>query len=291
MQIIKTILLWGIILLPLTAPAQITDDSVVDSLHAEIESRMMEYADNLTQLATVCDMQILFSDATPLTSSYVQVLNEKIEKLNSNYHSIDIRWNTFTQAMQIEIADNEELMTLMAKVQQMKQTVADTIASKKQKCDALADFIKAEQLILSIDTTYHTLYKKAFKLSLLEKLGPQLEKIKAKEQTQFAQIQECYAKAQKANELVPVLSKRMEVIDDHYSNIQILSKKIQELEYKPLIQRIKDYLIGLACVAVLLLFINLAVSKYKAFKTARAQMKKYNEMMHKNGGSTDYPSI
>ena len=116
MQIIKTILLWGIILLPLTAPAQITDDSVVDSLHAEIESRMMEYADNLTQLATVCDMQILFSDATPLTSSYVQVLNEKIEKLNSNYQSIDIRWNTFTQAMQIEIADNEELMTLMAEL-------------------------------------------------------------------------------------------------------------------------------------------------------------------------------
>ena len=68
-------------------------------------------------------------------------------------------------------------------------------------------------------------------------------------------------------------------------------KKIQEMTYKPLIQRLKDYLISLACVAVLLLFVNMAVTKYKTTKAARQQLKKYESMMRQNGGAGDYPTI
>ena len=293
MQIVRDIiLLLGLLLLPLAVGAQAPEQEFGDdSLEVDVESRMMQYVDNLTQLNILSDMQIRFSDAIPLTTSYAQVLNDKVARLHSSYEALNMQWTTFTQAMQAVIADSEDLMTLMTRVEQLKQAVADSIASKQQQCDALTDFAKAEEFILGQDTVYASLYQKAFKLSLIQKLTPQLEKVKANELTLFAQIQEHYGKAQKANELLPVLSKRMEALNEQYTNIQVMSKKIQEMAYKPLIQRLKDYLISLACIAVLLLFVNMAITKYKTAKTARQQMKKYEEMMRQGGGPGDYPTI
>lgn len=293
MQIVRDIvLLWGFLLSALAAGAQTPEQEFADdSLEVDIESRMMEYVDNLTQLNILSDMQIRFSDAIPLTTLYAQVLSDKVAKLNNSYESLSMQWTVFTQAMQAVIADSEDLMTLMTRVEQLKKVVADSIASKQQQCNALADFAKAEEFILGKDTTYASLYKKAYKLSLIQKLTPKLEKVKANEMTLFAQIQEHYGKAQKANELLPILSKRMETLSEQYANIQVMSKKIQELTYMPLIQRLKDYLISFACVAVLLLFFNMAITRYKTLKAARQQMKKYESMMRQGGGASDYPTI
>ncbi len=293
MQIVRDIvLLWGFLLSALAAGAQAPEQEFADdSLEVDIESRMMEYVDNLTQLNILSDMQIRFSDAIPLTTLYAQVLSDKVAKLNNSYESLSMQWTVFTQAMQAVIADSEDLMTLMTRVEQLKKVVADSIASKQQQCNALADFAKAEEFILGKDTTYASLYKKAYKLSLIQKLTPKLEKVKANEMTLFAQIQEHYGKAQKANELLPILSKRMETLSEQYANIQVMSKKIQELTYMPLIQRLKDYLISFACVAVLLLFFNMAITRYKTLKAARQQMKKYESMMRQGGGASDYPTI
>ena len=293
MQIVRDIvLLWGFLLSALAAGAQAPEQEFADdSLEVDIESRMMEYVDNLTQLNILSDMQIRFSDAIPLTTLYAQVLSDKVAKLNNSYESLNMQWTVFSQAMQAVIADSEDLMTLMTRVEQLKKVVADSIASKQQQCNALADFAKAEEFILGKDTTYASLYKKAYKLSLIQKLTPKLEKVKANEMTLFAQIQEHYGKAQKANELLPILSKRMETLSEQYANIQVMSKKIQELTYMPLIQRLKDYLISFACVAVLLLFFNMAITRYKTLKAARQQMKKYESMMRQGGGASDYPTI
>ena len=292
MQVIRNIFLWVLLLLPLSTLAQNeVSEADADAMRSEIESRMMEYVDELMQLSLVSDMQIRFSDASPLSLSYVEVLNDKMKQLNDKYQNIEFRWQNFIQAMQMDIANDAQLMEVMSKVQQMKQVVADTIAAKQQKCDALSDFARAEDFIQNQDEPYQALYKKAFELSLWNKLEPKLEKEKAKEQMLFGQIQEHYAKAQKATELVPELSKRMVILEEHYANVQVMSKKIQELTYKPLMQRLKDYLISFACVAVLLLFVNMVMSKYKALKAARKQLKEYEEMMKKNNGGPTTPTI
>lgn len=192
--------------------------------------------------------------------------------------------------MQIDIADNEDLMGHMAKVQATKQEVADSIASKEQKCQALSDFISAKQLIMNQDSTYKRLYKAALKYSLLPKLATRLEKVKATEQNLSQRIQTSYAKAQQAAELLPILDQQMSVVDEKYANLQVMSKKIQTMEYKPFIMRIKDYLIGLACVAMLLLFINLGISKIQAARKARKSLDQYKNLLNRNGVS-DYPTI
>ena len=62
------------------------------------------------------------------------------------------------------------------------------------------------------------------------------------------------------------------------------------MQYKPLIARIKDYLLGLAAVAVLLLFVSMVKTKIKAAKDARENMKKYQETLKLNG-QDEYPTI
>lgn len=301
MQIKRHILHWFLCLLPMMALAQ---DPVpqgqqspdtelsTEMLHREIGARMMQYVDEFNELAIVGNMQVSFSSTSPLSKQYVNVLKDKVTLLDERYNSINLRWSTFTQAMQMDIADDEELMAIMSNVEQLKKSIADSIASKKDMCGALQDFADAEVLLSGQDTIYRNMYEEAFKLSLVKKLAPKLEKLKARELTLFAQIQESYQKAQKACEMIPLLKRRIGVLDDSFANIQVISKKIQATEYKPFIQRIKDYLIGLACVAVLLLFINMVASKLKAIKVAREQAQKYKEMMMRNGtGADSYPTI
>lgn len=302
MQIKKHILHWMLCLLPIAAMAQapVSDAPAYASdaegspevLHQELSARMMQYADELNELSNVSDIQLIFSSTLPLSKQYINVLKDKVTLLNERYNSISLRWTTFTQAMQVDIADDEELMTVMTHVEEIKKAVGDSIASKKLKCEALEDFANAERRMAGQDTVYKKLYEKAFRLSLIQKLAPKLEKLKAHEQAQYAQIQQSYQKAKQACELLPILNKRIGALDESFANIQMISKKIQETEYKPFIQRIKDYLIGLACAAILLLFFNMLTSKIKAMKMARQQAKKYEEMMRQNGNSPGgYPTI
>ena len=288
MQVIRHILLLGALsLFPLCSVAQNLES---DSLNVEIESRMMQYADDLNQLAVICNMNFTFSNSSPLSTSYVNVLNSKMKMVQESYNAIDMRWNTFTQAMQADIADSENLMELMTQVQQLKQMVADTLASKKQKVDALGDFAHAEELLLNPDSTYKRLYKTAFELSLVSKLAPRLEKVKATEQVIFANLQSSYEKAKAATALMPQLSSHMEIIEEKFTNLKAISEKIQAMEYKPLFIRLKDYLIGFACVAILLMFVNMLWAKLQALKKARQSAKQYQDMMHNNGGQ-QYPTI
>lgn len=287
----RHILIWGCCLLSLTSAAQGQETlPVVDSLQTELEERMEQYYDDFSQLEIVNNIQIQFSEEMPITPSYSAVMREKMALIESRYKAIDMRWTTFTQAMQIDIADNEDLMDQMTKVEMKKQEVSDSINSKKLKCQALADFVDARHLIMNQDSTYKRLYKAALKYSLVAKFATRLEKIKATEQNLSARIQTSYAKAKEATELLPALNKYMGSIDEKYANLQVISKKIQAMEYKPFIQRIKDYLIGLACVAIMLLFLNLAMAKLQAARKARKSMAQYQNMLNKNGAG-DYPTI
>jgi hypothetical protein len=261
-----------------------------ESLHAELKSRMTQYIDDLNNLNMVCNMQFQISESTPITESYARLQSDKIKMVEESMKSLDFRWNTFTQAMQMDIVDDEELMDQMTQVQLLKQTVTDSINSKRQQCQALMEYVRAEDLLFSKDSTYKHLYKMAFQLSLIKKTAPKLEKLKAKEQALFGNLQASYEKAKAAAALIPALSKSMKVLDDIFANYKVMSEKIQAMEYKPFIQRIKDYLIGLACVAILILFFNLLLTKLKSAQKARQTLKQYQNAMNQQGGGT-YPTI
>lgn len=291
MQVVKNLILGTLFVLSLALSAQAQSDELAEQQWAaEVENRMLDFAEELNQLVMAANVQIRISDANIESGSYTRILKQKVQLVSDRLLTFEYRWNTFTQSEQAVIANDEQLMEIMARTELLKQSLSDTIEAQKQKCEAIDDFISAERLILSQDSIYKVLYKKAMSYSLVQKLTPQLEKLKAEEQVHFERIQNSFDKSKAAVELVPQLSKRAETLNEQYFKIKALSEKIQAMEFKPFVQRIKDYLLEIACVTVILMFLSMMVAKLKATKDAREMLKKQKQLLDRTNGS-DYPTI
>ena len=273
-----------------TMPTQ-TLSPEAEAMQLEIASRLIQFSDELNQLLAVGKVNLTVDSEMGISQSIISAMEKRMQSLNQTYNQIDVKWNTYYQAQQMDIANSEDLMNMVARIEELKQTVKDTLDSKTQVVEAVANFAAADQFIISQVSVYKNIYSKAYKLSLLKQLAPKLEKVKAKEQLLFTELQNNYNQAKAACEIVPSLSKRMETLDEQYVIMKSVSEKVQTLEFKPFIQRVKDYVLGLAGVAVILLFLNGMMTKYKSYREKVASMKKYNDMMKNNGKETTYPTI
>ena len=274
---------------PAESPEQLSAEE--QALKLEIESRLSQFSDDFQQLQMVGSMSLVPDAKMGITKNFVSVLEERMKTYNQRYNSLDVMWTTYTQAQQMDIANDEDLMAMVANIEALKKSVKDTLDAKAGMVKAISDFVQADQFIMSQVNVYKKLYKRAFNLSLLKKLAPQLEKAKAREQLVFEKLQASYNSAKAATELVPSLQPRMNVLDEQFVVMKSVSEKVQALEYKPLFQRVKDYIMGLAAVAIILLFVSMMLTKYKAYKDKVANLKKVNEMMNKQGKDNQYPMI
>ena len=224
------------------APAESPEELSAEeqALKLEIEARLSQFSDDFQQLQLVGSMSLSPDAKLGINKNFVSVLEDRMNSYNQRYNSLDVMWTTYTQAQQMDIANDEDLMTMVANIEALKQSVTDTLDARSNMVKAISDFATADQFIISQVAVYKKLYKRAFKLSLLKKLAPQLEKAKAREQLVFEKLQASYDSAKAAAELVPSLQPRMNVLDEQFVVMKSVSEKVQALEYKPLIQRVKD---------------------------------------------------
>ena len=289
MRLLRYLFSVCLLLMPLMATAQeLVEEENLEAATADIELRMLSFEEEVAQLYAVSMVQLKVDESMPLTEPLLDAVSDRLKSLNASLNSFNVRWNTYSQAQQVYVAESDSLLNLVAKIQQIQQAVTDTLASKQQQYEQLANFTKAEQLIFSKDSVYRRLYSQASKYSLVSQLAPQLEKVKASEQLVFADIQTSYSQAKEATTVFPGLEIRMQAIEKKYVELKSVSEKIQALAYKPFIQRIKDYLIGFAAVAILMMFFNLLYAKLKTIKQGYDQAKKLKETMM---GQRDYPTI
>ena len=286
MQIVKHIFCCLFCLLSCTVFCQKLDEAHENWL----AGRISDFFDEYDQLANHPNLEIRVTEANLESESYPRLISTRLGTLSNSLQVLDFRWDAFSQAKQADIAASDSLMDLMTEVQQLRQTATDTIAAQQNKCNAIADFNKAEHYIFSQDTVYKKLYQKAKSLSLVKQQAPQLEKVKAEEQNLFEKIQAYYQKSTAATQLIPQLAKRSARLDEEYYALKALSSNIQSMEYKPPIQRVKDYLMNLAYVAVILIFINMVTAKLQAAKKARDVIKKQQDLFKKTNNE-DYPTI
>ena len=277
-------------MLPSVARAQeeMSTEEELDSTYTDINEHLELFQEELLQLNALCRFRMDIDMEMPLNEPLLDVVSERLKSLSASMNSFSTRWDTYSAAQQVYIADNDSLLNRVAVIQQMKQTVTDTLALRQQQRDHLVAFSTAEKFIWSQDNTYRRLYQQAVQYSMSPKLAAQLEKVKAEEQALTADVQKYYAQAKEAAEAFPGLQLRMKGMDNKVFELQTVSAKIQEMAYKPFIQRIKDYLMGLACVAILLMGLNLLKSKLALVKQARDQAKKMKGMMN---GQHNYPTI
>ena len=270
------------------AQEEMSVNEELDSAYADIHERMVLFKEDIIQLGTLSRFRMDIDNDMPLTDPLLEAIANRLKSLSLAVNSFSSRWEAYSQAQQVYIADNDSLLNELAQIQQMQQMVSDTLASRQQLYDQLSAFAKAETLIWGQDKIYRKLYKQAMQYSISPKLANKLEKVKAEDQAISADIEASYGQAKAAAESFPGLKLRMEAIENKYFQLQSVSAKIQAMEYKPFIQRIKDYLIGLAAVAILLMFFNLLNAKIKTLKAAREQAKKMKDMM---SGQHNYPTI
>ena len=263
----------------------------VAQLKLEIETRLSQFSDELNQLFAVCQMPLSFDGNVEASQSLISAMEQRMNYLNQSYNTLDVKWNTYYQAQLMDIANDEDLMEKVASFEGQKQVVKDSLDAKTQAVEAVMKFVEADKYIISQVSIDKSSYKKAYQLSLLQKLAPQLEKVKAKEQIVFGELQKNYEQAKASTELVPTLSKRMDVLDGQFVIMKSVSEKVQALEYKPFVQRVKDYVLGFAAVAIILLFLNGILTKFNAYRDKVANLKKYKEMMNNQGQGTNYPTI
>lgn len=266
------------------------EELLPDSSSLAVELRIQLFLDDLNYIEEDSRVYLQFQNMSQMQPSLVSAYEWRINQVEAKFQAFNSRWNTYFVAQQYEIAAREDLMDRVAELDVLKQAVADSLAARKQVCAALRDFFESESFIMCQDSAYRRMYSRASKLSLIGKTAPLLEKLKASEQLQFAKIEEHYGKVKAAVELVPALASRAAAVDEQYITLKAMSEKIKAMAYKPFIQRIKDYLLGFAAVAILLLFFNLAVTRLVAVKKAYKSMQQYKKLMKINENE-NYPTI
>ncbi len=270
------------------AQEEVLYEEDVDSTYTAINERMQQFQEELIQLHALSRFRMDIDMEMPLTEPLIDVVSERLKALSVAMNSFSTRWDTYAAAQQVYIAENDSLLNRAAVIQQMRQTVTDTLAVRQQQREQLTAFSTAEQFIWGQDKVYRQLYQRGLKLSVSPKLAAQLEKVKAEEQALTADIQKYYDQAKEAATAFPGLQLRLKGMEKKVFELQTVSAKIQEMAYKPFIQRIKDYLLGLAAVAILLMGLNLLKSKLTLIKQAREQAKKMKDMVN---GQHNYPTI
>jgi hypothetical protein len=277
-------------MLPSAAWAQeeMSAEEELDSTYTDINEHMTLFQEELIQLNALCRFRMDIDMEMPLNEPLLDVFSERLKSLTAAMNSFSTRWDTYSAAQQVYIADNDSLLNRSAVIQQMRQAVTDTLALRQQQRDQLVAFSTAEQFIWGQDKNYRQLYKKAIQYSTTSKLAAQLEKVKAEEQSLTAEVDKYFAQAKEAAASFPGLQLRMKAMENKVFELQTVSAKIQEMAYKPFIQRVKDYLMGLACVAILLMGLNLLKSKLAMVKQARDQAKKLKSLQN---GQHNYPTI
>lgn len=228
-------------------------------------------------------------ETTSLLDYIASAQTAQIESIHHFADIINTRWKGFMLLEQEVLSQDDSLMVLVSDFEQTMKMVTDSISSREKTLQMHADFVIAEKFITKQLSEYESMLKKANQLALIEKTAPQLDELKTREQLVFAKIQESYDKAKQAAERDSKLKKRMDKLEEEYVQLKAYSAKIQECAYKPLIERAKDYLINLACVAVLLMLLNIILTRIKAYKQARKAAKDMKKMMEMQ--NNDIPTI
>lgn len=267
------------------------DEDFNSELYAlDLQTRIQSFFDELNQLQNYYLRPFKITREQRLSKSYMRSLSDNVRSNEKKLKSIDLRWNILYQNEQATIANDEGLLTMVDDFNTIKSAVEDSIASRKNILQAINDFNAAEKFLADQDTVYKMLGKRGLQLSLSDKTAPQLETLKVKEQILFADIQSHYDKARYGAERFKVSQQEMDNIYNCYASLKNMSAKIQQMAYVPFFQRIKDYLIGIAAVAIIIMFVNMLINKINASRKIKENLKKYHDSLNQNGNN-DIPSI
>lgn len=226
-------------------------------------------------LSNFCDQE------TEVLSGIAGSNQAKLKQLEGKHKSVSKRFDIWSAKNAEALAESDVLMQLMEQFSQLSQTCADSIVSEGAKVQMRADFKEGMSYLDSKKPLYDEMLEQANVLSALSQTAEQLKQLQAKEKMEFAQIQAKFDLAHAAAQTLTGYGALCAQIEEKFQNLQAKSTTIQEAKYVPFVTRIKDYLIGLACVAMILNFLNMVKTKITAAKQLKEGQAKMKEMLDK----------
>ncbi|HIZ33467.1 MAG TPA: hypothetical protein H9814_08025 [Candidatus Bacteroides merdigallinarum] len=228
-------------------------------------------------------------DYARLGTGLERASKNQLKETQAQLERLNVKYEFYCQAQQDFIVADDSLMNLMAEYHELRQQTDNTIRQREQVLQAYQTIQEAEQLIASKDSLYSQMQKRALLLSQTPKTAQQLEALKGEEQLVFTEIEKQFNAAKEAIEDVPLLENRLKAMETKYIELKNASTRIQEANYTPFLQRIKDYLLSIAAVGFILMVINMIHTKIQAFRQMRESARQMKEMMRK--ANNDYPQI
>ena len=115
----------------------------VEEMHLlEIENRMLNF----------------YQELKNISAKIGQYTSDELTEVDKKVTAIDTKWNTYYQAQQIIIAEDDSLLQIAANYQLAKQNLLDSIALQKHIFKSQKDFAEAETFFQTQDNTYSQLY-------------------------------------------------------------------------------------------------------------------------------------
>ena len=235
-------------------------------------------------------MEGFLSELTELSEDIPQTKTANaLAAVRRRLTSLNVRWDAYNTLMQMDIAQSELLMELVAQFQTSQQQVTEAMDQQQLVMEAIVRFREVERQFPNYEKRYEELEQEAISYSLIAKTADLLAQVKGKEQLLFQEVDQQFMAAKEAVALVPALTTEGTRLENRYLVLKQKSEAIQAAAYKSLIERIKDYVMTFAAVAIILMFFSMVQSKLKALKAARENAKQYQEMLQKN--NPEIPTI
>lgn len=235
-------------------------------------------------------MEGFLSELTELSEDIPQTKTANaLAAVRRRLTSLNVRWDAYNTLMQMDIAQSELLMEFVAQFQTTQQQVTEAMDQQQLVLEAIVRFREVERQFPNYEKRYEELEQEAISYSLIAKTADLLAQVKGKEQLLFQEVDQQFMAAKEAVALVPTLTTEGARLENRYLVLKQKSEVIQAAAYKSPIERIKDYVMTFAAVAIILMFFSMVQSKLKALRAARENAKQYQEMLQKN--NSEIPTI
>lgn len=229
------------------------------------------------------------NDLRSLMSEIRLASQRRLNTFTNQLARMKVKTDVYCQAQQEYIAMDDSLMNLMATYYEVWQMADDSVRNQQIRLQAQVTYEQSERFILRQDTALQRYQEQAKLYSKSSHTANQLEAVKGQELLLWNDIESRFSAAREAVETNTTLKKKLEKLETVYLRQKALSNEIQSIEYKSPLERAKDYLLSIAAIGIILMFLNVVVSKIQVYKQVRKNAKKMKEMMRNTNG--DYPQI
>lgn len=235
-------------------------------------SQVMELYESLVDF---CDQQ------KELINNIAGGNEARLKMLETKRQGVSVRYDAWSAKNLESLAESDVLMQLMEQFVVLNQTCTDSITSEMIIAQMRSEFLTGYNFLASKDTVYSSMVEKAKLYSAVQQSEGLLKKLQAREKVMFSEIQSKYEAAHTAAQTLPGFERKCQDLESMFENIQEASTSIQEAKYVPFVTRIKDYMINLACVALLLNLLVMLKTKLSAAKQMKEGQAKMKEMLDK----------